>query len=167
MWGQKMLRKPSPPIYNFPQIRRTTAPIHKTSHPILPVHQGDRASLSNKRFLFVLKYSTSSPWLFFWTMLYVQARMLPTGTQYLPSGAYFEDIPKMTASATKNEKLVTAKQMKVFLCLCCFRSSLGVCCSSGEKAKVVGASWLVEVNLAEAWFFGGGGGRKGTTFPGT
>lgn len=73
----------------------------------------------------------------------------------------------MTASATKNEKLVIAKQMKVFLCLFCFRFSLGVCCSSGEKAKVAGPSWLVEVNLAEAGFFGGGGGRKGTTFPGT
>lgn len=73
----------------------------------------------------------------------------------------------MTASATKNEKLVIAKQMKVFLCRFCFRFSLDVCCSSEEKAKVAGASWLVEVNLAEAWFFGGGGGRKGTTLPGT
>lgn len=72
----------------------------------------------------------------------------------------------MTASATKKEKLVTAKQMKVFLCVFCFRFSLGVRCSS-EKAKVAGASWLLEVSLAEVWFFGGGAGRKGTTFPGT
>lgn len=73
----------------------------------------------------------------------------------------------MTASATKNEKLVTAKQMKVFLCLLCFRLSLWFCCSSGENAKVAWASCLTEVNLAEAWLFGGGGGRRGTTFPGT
>jgi hypothetical protein len=93
---------------------------------------------------------------------------IPIHTQeHIPSGAYFEDIPKMTASATKNEKLVMAKQMKVFLCLFRFRLSLGVRCSSGEKAKVAGASWLLEVSLAEAWFFGGGAGRKGTTFPGT
>ena len=86
---------------------------------------------------------------------------------YSPSGAYFEDIPKMTASATKNEKLVIAKQMKVFLCLFCFRRSLWTCCSSDEKAKLAWASCRMEVNLAEAWLFGGGGGRSGTTFPGT
>lgn len=73
----------------------------------------------------------------------------------------------MTASATKNEKLVIAKQMKVFLCLFCFRLSLWACCSSVEKAKVARASCLMEVSLAEAWLFGGGGGRRGTTFPGT
>lgn len=74
----------------------------------------------------------------------------------------------MAASATKKEKLVTAKQMKVFLCVFCFRFSLGgVRCSSEEKAKVAGASRLLEVSLAEVWFFGGGAGRKGTTFPGT
>lgn len=73
----------------------------------------------------------------------------------------------MIASATKKEKLVIAKQMNVFLCLFCFRLSLWACCSSGETAKVARASCLMEVSLAEAWFFGGGGGRSGTTFPGT
>ena len=57
--------------------------------------------------------------------------------------------------------------MKVFLCLFCFRRSLWTCCSSDEKAKLAWASCRMEVNLAEAWLFGGGGGRSGTTFPGT
>lgn len=56
----------------------------------------------------------------------------------------------MTASATKNEKLVIAKQMNVFLCLFCFLLSLWICCSSGENAKVVWASCLMEVDLADA-----------------
>lgn len=73
----------------------------------------------------------------------------------------------MTASATKNEKLVIAKQMKVFLCLFCFWLPPWACCSSGEKAKLARASCLTEGHLAEAWLFGGGGGRSGTTFPGT
>lgn len=73
----------------------------------------------------------------------------------------------MIASATKNEKLVIAKQMKVFLCLFCFWLLPWACCSSGEKAKLALASCLMAGHLADAWLFGGGGGRSGTTFPGT
>ena len=70
---------------------------------------------------------------------------IPIHTQeHIPSGAYFEDIPKMTASATKNEKLVMAKQMKVFLCLFRFPLLLG-----GESK----GRWGV---LAPGGQFGGG-----------
>lgn len=76
-------------------------------------------------------------------------------------------MPNIIPSAIKNEKLDMAKQINVFLCLFFLLASAWQRCGSPEEATVARASCLAQENLAEAWLFGGGGGRSGTTLPGT
>lgn len=83
----------------------------------------------------------------------------------LPSGAYFEAIPKKIPSATKSERLEMAEQIRVFLCL--LVSACRRCCSTGKDGSLVWASCLAEVNSAAAWLWEGGGGRRGAILPGT
>lgn len=83
----------------------------------------------------------------------------------LPSGAYFEAIPKKIPSATKSETLETAEQIRVFLCL--LAPACRRCCSTGKDGSLVWASCLAEVNSAAAWLWEGGGGRRGAILPGT